>query len=273
MISETRKICIFKKNETLLSMARAMAVMPRKQRNNQSKYVLLALILLLVVWIITTYSLVTRWKPKNTQEKIKLIDHPANSYSHFRNTKVIKQKPESRILSRSNNVTVTADVRGNLGPASVVIQRNPGKDWIKDRWQAASDMHGTNIPGTHWILLDFGADIIVDKIVLDWEAAFADKYKLEGSMDDPSKNQTSKWTLFDGTDPSQEKYRSTVKTGQSPGVKTKTPLHVIHTIFPIKVKKPLRYLRLYIQKSAMGWGVSLWQFDVFGNYKSEVVQD
>lgn len=180
-------------------------------------------------------------------------------------------KPSSRVLSRLGNVTVESDVRGNLGPPSVIIQAEPGTDWIKDRWQAASDMHGTNIKGRHWLLLDFGTEIIADKIVLDFEAAYADKYKIEASILYPGKNMTETWTLFDGTDPSQEKLRQVKKSGQSPGVKFKTPLHVTHTIYPLKVQKPLRYLRLLILKSAMGWGVSLWQLDVYGVYKSETI--
>jgi hypothetical protein len=181
-------------------------------------------------------------------------------------------------LSRSGKVNATADVRGNLGPVSVVVQPHPGKGWIHDRWQAASNMHGKNIPGTHWIQLDFGSEIIADKVVLDWEAAYADQYRLEGSLE-PISTATgetvedgSLWILFDGTDQSQQAARAVEEIGQSPGVKTKTPLHVVHTLYPLQTRKPLRYLRLYILKSAMGWGVSLWQFDVYGYYMAELIQ-
>ena len=47
------------------------------------------------------------------------------------------------IISRDIRVKVTADTLGNLGPPSVMIQKFPGSNWIKDRWQAASDMGGT----------------------------------------------------------------------------------------------------------------------------------
>ena len=81
--------------------------------------------------------------------------------------------------------------------------------------------------------------------------------------------------------------RNTTRTGQSPGVKTIMPLHIIHSInwtttlsggdvdstikYEAEGKKDdtirtLRYLRLYILKPAVGWGVSLWQLDVFGTY-------
>jgi hypothetical protein len=181
---------------------------------------------------------------------------------------------EPRNLSRTGKVISTADVRGNLGPASVVVQPRPGKDWIHDRWQAASDMHGTAIGGAHWIHLDFGTEIVPERIVLDWEAAYSDKYRLEGSLE-PIDDHTAKdkiWTVFDSTDPTQKERIAIEKVGQSPGVKTKTPLHVIHTLHPLQNTKPLRYMRLYILSSAMGWGVSLWQFDVIGFSKEEVIE-
>lgn len=181
---------------------------------------------------------------------------------------------EPRNLSRTGKVVATADVRGNLGPASVVVQPRPGNDWIHDRWQAASDMHGTAIGGAHWIHLDFGTEIVPERIILDWEAAYSEKYRVEASLE-PITDHSSKdklWTVFDTTDPTQMERLSVEKVGQSPGVKTKTPLHVIHTLHPVQSTKPLRYMRLYILSSAMGWGVSLWQFDVIGYSKEEVIQ-
>jgi hypothetical protein len=91
--------------------------------------------------------------------------------------------------------------------------------------------------------------------------------------------------------------RSTEEYGQSPGVKRKMPLHVVHTIDWTTMTdardadarrektgndvesgggvvvddddddgscRHLRYLRVYIRRPARGWGVSLWQVDVFG---------
>mmetsp|Transcript_14310 Transcript_14310/g.23323 ORF Transcript_14310/g.23323 Transcript_14310/m.23323 type:complete len:142 (+) Transcript_14310:2-427(+) len=78
--------------------------------------------------------------------------------------------------------------------------------------------------------------------------------------------------------------------GQSPGVKQKLPLHIIHTIEwkasssatilnnNNNNKKSeqgsesnnchgmttFRYLRIFIRKPARGWGVSLWEVDVYG---------
>jgi hypothetical protein len=166
------------------------------------------------------------------------------------------QRPQQyRLLS--DGITVTASVRGNLGPPSVIL--NDGQDWIKDRWQAASDMHGTAIHGPQWVTLSFDHQIQVTKIVLDWEAAFAKDYRVE------CKNvKENEWTvLYDGGDPLQESKRNVEEFGQSPGVKTKTPLHVVHTISALTVD-PFQVLRIYIRKPAHGWGVSLWKVNVYG---------
>jgi len=99
-----------------------------------------------------------------------------------------------RLVSRDPGVIVTSSTRGNLGPPSVLNQDPPGEDWIGDRWQAASDMGGTAIPGRHWILVDFfssssssssSSSVFVSKIVLDWETAYAEDYRVEGRLDPP----------------------------------------------------------------------------------------
>jgi hypothetical protein len=203
-------------------------------------------------------------------------------------------------LSRNPGVIITSSTRGNLGPASVLNQNPPGTDWLKDRWQAASDMVGTAIPGRHWILLDLSSlaassSILVTKVVLDWETAYAKDYRIEGRIDPPPPPPTlsnnkekndddGKWcTLYDGALDDVKKlmsiHRSVEEYGQSPGVVSeKLPLHIVHTInFTTTTDTPphgeddnnlkcrtLRYLRVYIDNPARGWGVSLWQVDVYG---------
>ena len=240
----------------------------------------------------------------------------------------IQQPPQSKLLSRNPNVIITSSTRGNLGPPTVLNQDPPGKDWLKDRWQAASDMHGTAIKGSHWVMLDFshfltedegGGDddgnrgaIKMSKIVLDWETAFATDYRIEGRMDHPSSsssNNKDEWcVLYDGggggghpsnnkNDRRHEKelrygieFHET-EYGQSPGVKQKLPLHIIHTIEwassspsssllrkkngqsngelqvgggACQTTTAFQYLRIFIRKPARGWGVSLWEVDVYG---------
>ena len=228
-------------------------------------------------------------------------------------------------------VTVTSDVRGNLGPASVILQNPPGTNWIKDRWQAAGDMHGTAIPGQHWVQLDFGnlhshsrgrgrgrsleMEMEIDRVVIDWEAAYAKDYRIEISMGDSeakakaeAKSKSTRkeleteeegfnWcVLFDGANTNTNtntndnansdtgtgvhaddasakdlgSKRSVKEYGQSPGVKKKTPLHVVHTIDMNGAQQSkcnfqsFRYLRVFINKSVTGWGVSIWELDVYG---------
>jgi len=176
------------------------------------------------------------------------------------------------LLSRQPGVTAQADVRGNLGPISVVLQAQPGEDWLKDRWQAASDMGGTAIPGAHWVVLDLGGQAELERVTLDWETAYAKDYHLEG------KNALADgWEpIFDSAKAVHVKRRRSREEGQSPALKKPVPLHIIHTLDVTglglgatttggKNRNPsFRYIRLFITKPARGWGVSLWQFDVLG---------
>ena len=236
-------------------------------------------------------------------------------------SKANTNKPPSTkqlLLSRNPKVEITSSARGNLGPPSVLNQDPPGKDWIKDRWQAASDMGGTAIPGSHWIILDFSNVLLplssnksdtasvegvvhVTKIILDWETAFARNYRIEGRLTPPpppistnkhheQENNDDEWcVLYDGALDSdndqnkkthtnnnsqqqqkqQQPHRSVEESGQSPGVKQKLPLHIIHTIDWTNNNDGttgnsksisdsshchrLKYLRIFIRKHARGW--------------------
>jgi hypothetical protein len=186
---------------------------------------------------------------------------------------VIIQDDPVNLLNAPSVIVITTDVRGNLGPAQVMLQN--GTDWIKDRWQAASDMHGTAVKGSHWVRLDFPSPVLVQSLVLDWEAAYANDYKVQilpgGTMDNNSDWQT----IYDGEDPDQTSTLLRVQElGQSPGVKTKTPLHVVHSIGPL-VPSPTatstwtRSVRIWIRRSVTGWGVSLWQIQLYGYYQQQ----
>ena len=182
-------------------------------------------------------------------------------------------------LTRDSDVTVTTDTRGNLGPPSVMAQEAPGADWLKDRWQAASDMGGTAIPGQHWVLIDMGREVVAWLAVLDWEAAYANRYKVLVRTSPPPPGDGASeagWHVaFDGDKPAAEvpeAQRRENLWGQSPGVSIKrakqaTPLHRVHTV---TLEDPstgdssvaFRFLKLLIVKPASGWGVSLWQVDL-----------
>lgn len=124
-------------------------------------------------------------------------------------------------------------------------------------------MGGTAIKGSHWIILDFTNNVNnINKIVLDWESAYCEDYRLEIKL---TKEDNNWFVIYNGTNPNDIIRRTTIKSGQSPGVKYKMSLHIKDTIDFNNIDiKPFRYLRLYIVKPAHFWGVSLWQFDVYG---------
>jgi hypothetical protein len=156
------------------------------------------------------------------------------------------------------------------------------------------------------VVVDFGRPVSARRAVLDWEAAFADAYRIEARLSAPPPPPPSPsaagaaaddggWkVLFDGTSPAHRERRTSATSGQSPGVMRPTPLHVVHTVAlrhegegggddrPNLRGQPqqpgdawgaavsaddappvFRYLRVMILKPAMGWGVSLWQLDVY----------
>jgi len=43
------------------------------------------------------------------------------------------------------------------------------------------------------------------------------------------------------------------------------PAHVLHDIRLAPGRPPFRYLRLFVLRGYTDWGISLWQFDVYGD--------
>jgi F5/8 type C domain len=177
-------------------------------------------------------------------------------HQHGHKTLITTTSPITLLTDTPSGIVITADVRGNLGPPESML--NNGTDWIKDRWQAASDMHGTAIKGVHWVHLDFQRLVTISTVILDWEAAYSDDYKIEGRLNDSEEYVN----LFDSDNDVEQ--RKTSEAGQSPGVKTKTPLHIIHSIEIIKESKQIQQIKIWIRSSTMGWGVSLWEVKVWG---------
>ena len=84
--------------------------------------------------------------------------------------------PETAVELCASGCVARCDVRGNLGECGVILNR--GDDWLKDRWQAASDMGGTAIPGPHKVEIEFGRDVRVCSVEIDWETAYAEDYTI-----------------------------------------------------------------------------------------------
>lgn len=249
----------------------------------------LVIVALVIIWLSVVWKVFYSTSAgdfASSKDAMQLENYEKNEQDVIHKVAQIAKKDDSSLeasnhrtislLSRDPKVIVTSDVKGNLGPASVIVQDPPGKNWIKDRWQAAGDMHGTALPGQHWVVLDFGegASIHVTKVLIDWEAAFAKNYRIEGAQTIETHSKInaseSEWcVLFDGNDDSQKKKRVVEEYGQSPGVKFKMPLHITHTIHLEDAATgmscpPLRYLRVFINKPGRGWGVSIWELDVYG---------
>ena len=93
------------------------------------------------------------------------LDHHRKGGGHLRGPPPPRADPQKGLsLTRDPRVVATTDTRGNLGPGSVIVQPNPGTNWLHDRWQAASDMGGTAIPGSHWIEIDLGRPVTAREV-------------------------------------------------------------------------------------------------------------
>ncbi|MER5253091.1 discoidin domain-containing protein [Streptomyces sp. NPDC002855] len=122
------------------------------------------------------------------------------------------------------SATASGNEAGTAGPGAA-FDGNASTRWSS---QFADDA---------WIRLDLGATLRVDRVVLDWEAAYGKKYVLE-----VSRNGTD-WTPF---------YTETAGTGGSV---------TAHT-YPQEVTG--RYVRMRGVERATPWGYSLHAFKVYG---------
>jgi beta-glucanase (GH16 family) len=121
---------------------------------------------------------------------------------------------------------VTASGSENAGTApGLAFDGDGGTRWSSDFTDGA------------WLRVDLGSVIRVDRVVLDWEAAYGRRYVLEASVDGTA------WTPF---------YTETDGTGGSV---------TAHT-YPQEVRA--RYVRLRGVERATPYGYSLWSFKVYG---------
>ncbi|GAA1523788.1 discoidin domain-containing protein [Dactylosporangium maewongense] len=126
--------------------------------------------------------------------------------------------PTNRAITRP----VTASSTENAGtPASAAVDGNTGT-----RWASAA-----SVP--QWITVDLGASYQLCRVVLRWEAAYANAFQIQVSSDN------AVWTTIHST---------TTGTG---GVQT------------IDVTGTGRYVRVNATAKATQWGVSLWEFEVY----------
>ena len=132
---------------------------------------------------------------------------------------------------------------------------------LKDRWQAASDMKGTPIRGPHWLEVDLGRPCRVTRFLLDWETAFASDYTVLGL----AAATAAAPGLEDAATP------VVLADGAAVSSVTRAKQHVTHDLPAAAAASSaappppwVQKVRLEIRKPATQWGVSLWQFQVFG---------
>src|SRR3984893_12773876 len=124
----------------------------------------------------------------------------------------------------SQGKTTTASSTENAGtPASNATDGN-----TTTRWSSA-------FSDPQWLEVDLGATATVDKVVLNWEAAYATAFQIQTS------NDNATWTPI---------YSTTTGTG---GIQNLT------------VSGSGRYIRMNGTARATGYGYSLWEFQVCGN--------
>jgi len=158
----------------------------------------------------------------------------------------------TEVVDLSLGRPATGDVHGNLGPPKLVTAAGGSKDWLKDRWQAATGMSGVPIPGEHWLRVDLAdAESRLERVVLDFEVAHAKIYLLE-----TSKSDSGPWRKLTEVRTCCSKHLTVRSSGH----------HVVHTITRPAMEdwKADRFVRARFTHLATMWGVSVYRFRVFG---------
>ena len=127
----------------------------------------------------------------------------------------------STLLSQGQPATASSVENPNYVPA-YAVDGNTGT-----RWSSAN-------ADPQWLQVDLGTTHTLNKVVLNWEAAYANAYQIQTS------NDTTNWTTV---------YSTTNSTG---GLQT------------LNVAGSGRYVRMYGQNRATPYGYSLWEFRVYG---------
>lgn len=167
--------------------------------------------------------------------------------------------PATEVVDLSLGRPAASDVHGNLGPPELVTAAGESKDWLKDRWQAATGMSGVPIPGEHWLRVDLAdAESLLERIVLDFEVAHAKIYLLETSQ-----SASGPWRRLTEVRTCCSEHLTVRASGH----------HVVHTIRrPAKEEwKADRFVRARFTHLATMWGVSVYRFRLLGRALSNAV--
>jgi len=130
-------------------------------------------------------------------------------------------QPGGRPISEFRKVAASSWEGGNAPAAAVDGQTTT-------RWSS-------EFSDPQWLRVDFGGVATVNRVVLNWEAAYATGYRLETS------NDGNTWTTIYSTTSGRGGVEQLTVTGTG------------------------RYLRFYGTARATGYGYSLWEFQVYGS--------
>jgi hypothetical protein len=128
----------------------------------------------------------------------------------------------STLLSQGHPATSSSNESASLGPANAV-DGNTGTRW------------SSGFSDPQWVQVDLGASHTVNRVVLNWEAAYGKAFQVQTSPDG------STWTTI---------FSTTTGTG---GVQD------------LSVGGTGRYVRMYGTARATQYGYSLWEFQVYGS--------
>jgi len=123
--------------------------------------------------------------------------------------------------------TVTAKASSERQPASYAIDNN-----IATRWESDFNIDPS------WIYVDLGGVKSISRVTIDWEAANAQDYQVQGS------NDATTWTTL------------VTKTGMPTGN------HRIDDITGLSGS--YRYVRVYGTRRNLTYGYSIWEMKVYG---------
>lgn len=167
-------------------------------------------------------------------------DHQA----HAATADVVTQSIEMGADSSDAQNTIREESEGAISSGNIALGKPTAASSIEgplDRTsaQAVDGMRDTRWSSEHsetqWIQIDLGSKHHITAVVLVWEAAYASVYELQ-----LSDNGTT-WT-------------SIFRTSDSNG-----GLEIIRGLSGTG-----RYIRMYSEKRATPWGISLWEFEVYG---------
>ncbi|HCS59886.1 MAG TPA: hypothetical protein DIW46_00590 [Microbacterium sp.] len=127
------------------------------------------------------------------------------------------------VISQGRPVSASSEESSEL-PAGAVVDNVPTTRWASEEGVAPQ-----------WITIDLGTGASVSKVVLQWEEAFASKYRVELSADGATWTTLATVSAGDGA---TDEHANLTGTG--------------------------RYLRVYGTERGTQWGYSLWSVEVYG---------